>query len=364
MRIIMPVVIVILLFLNGNGVAQDNINLKPLADLPVPISNNATALVKTGNRIILLSFKGLKQGKSWQDTTNQAYRLSPGQESWQQITSVPGKIGELAATAQGLGGFAYVFGGYTVAKDHTEVTVTGSYRYDPEIDQYERLPDIPVAVDDSVSFSVGDRYIYLISGWHNSGNVNLSQVYDTVERRWFQATPFPGSAVFGHAGAAVGNRFVICDGVEKITPLQGKSKYQAVESCFKGEVDPTKPSQITWSRLPPHPGKPLYRMAAGGYQGQGDWIVFAGGSDNPYNYDGIGYDKKPSEPSDLVFAYSLEDGKWVEVGQLDKASMDHRNLVVKNNQFFLIGGMRATQKTTNAVVEFCLSDETSKLSAC
>jgi hypothetical protein len=38
---------------------------------------------------------------------------------------------------------------------------------------------MPVPVDDDISLPYQSRYIYLISGWHNDGNVNLVQLYDT-----------------------------------------------------------------------------------------------------------------------------------------------------------------------------------------
>lgn len=344
--------------------SQDEVPTKTLPKLPIPMANNATVLMDSDGSVTLFSFKGLEQGKSWRDTSLKSFAFTMGDKSWREISPVPDALGQLAATAVPLGDKIYVFGGYTVAEDHSEVSVDLSYEYDPKADSYQLIPDIPVAVDDSVSFTVGGRYVYLISGWHNSGNVNLSQVYDTVEKKWFQATPYPGSAVFGHAGAAVGNRFVICDGVEKIVPLKGRHKYQAVANCFRGEVDPAKPQAITWQRVAAHPGKPLYRMAAGGYQGVQDWIIFVGGTDNPYNYDGMGYDGKPSQPSDQVMAYSLASDKWQMVGRLDRASMDHRSLLVSGDHFYIVGGMTAGQNVSNRVVGFCLGDKNAKLTSC
>jgi len=137
-----------------------------------------------------------------------------------------------------------------------------------------------------------------------------------------------------------------------------------VTACYKGEVNPEKPQTIKWQRIEPHPGKPLYRMAAGGYRGQGDWIIFTGGSDNPYNYDGIGYDKSPSLPSGSVMGYSLTRDKWQTVGHLDRPSMDHRGLLVSENKFYIIGGMLEDQKVTNNVMQFCLNDKGGILSAC
>lgn len=337
---------------------------KALPSLPLAMANNATALITNDAGVTLYSFKGLEQGKTWRDTSLKAFALTAGADKWRTLSPVPDDLGQLAATAVGLKGKIYIFGGYTVGEDHSEVSVNTSYEYDPQTDAYQLIPEIPVAVDDAVSFTVGDRYIYLISGWHNSGNVNLSQVYDTVEKKWSQATPYPGSAVFGHAGAAVGSRFVICDGVEKIVPLEGRHQYQAVGACFRGQVDPAKPLAIRWQRIAPHPGKPLYRMASGGYGGTQDWIIFVGGTDNPYNYDGMGYDGQPSKPSDLVMAYALDSGTWHQLGRLDRASMDHRSLLVSEGRFFIVGGMVGDQKVTDKVVEFCLKDSEWGLSPC
>ncbi len=359
------IIALLLSALSSKTWAQEQILIRTLPNLPVAMSNNATAIIHSDNATILFSFKGLGKGKRWQDTSLDSFALTLGNDnSWRRIAPVPGDVGELAATAITLGDKVYVFGGYTVAEDHAEISVARSYEYTQETNEYTLIPEIPVAVDDSVSFTVADRYIYLISGWHNSGNVNLSQVYDTIEKRWFQATPYPGTPVFGHAGAAAGDRFVVCDGVEKIVPIEGRHKYQAVNSCFKGEVDPIRPHVIKWRRIKPHPGKPLYRMAAGGFKGHRDWIVFVGGSDNPYNYDGIGYDTVPSEPSALVMAFSLDDSKWYNVGILEQASMDHRGLLTSGSQFFIVGGMTTGQEVTNNVIEFCLSDQNGKLSPC
>lgn len=357
----------VILLMSGlfcRAAAQEAIPEISLPELSVPASNNAAALLQAENGIRLFSFKGMGKGKSWQDTTLSAFTLSPGGGKWHRISPVPGGPGELAATAITLGGRIYVFGGYSVARDGAEQTIARAYQYNPGKDTYSLIPEIPVAVDDSVSFTIAGRYIYLISGWHNSGNVNLSQVYDTQDRKWFQATPYPGKAVFGHAGAASGSRFVICDGVEKIVAFQGRHKYQATGACFRGQVDPAKPRLIKWQRIKPHPGGPRYRMAAGGYHGQGDWIVFAGGSDTPYNYNGIGYNGKPSAPSDLVMAYSLDKDQWQMVGRLGLASMDHRRLLVAGHRFFIVGGMEKGQKVTGRTVEFCLGDDSGRLSAC
>ena len=81
-------------------------------------------------------------------------------------------------------------------------------------------------------------------------------------------------------------------------------------------------------------------------------IFFAGGSANPYNFNGIGYDGVPSEPSAEVFSYNLENSAWECRGHLPEATMDHRGLLTHEGWFYIIGGMRNGQNVTAEVLKF------------
>jgi len=325
-----------------------------LAALPHAVTNNAVAVLSVGDADELYSFLGLGAGKTWRDTHSAAFAFNLEERRWRRIAGVPGGQGRLAGTAVGLDGKAYVFGGYTVAEDHSEVSVPTVHAYVPERDRYELKAPMPVPVDDTVAVTYLGRYIYLISGWHNSGNVNLVQLYDTQHDRWTQATPYPGSPVFGHAGGMVRNTMVICDGVSIAVHERDRRAYQASDECYLGTVQADDPARIDWFALPPHGPKPLYRMAATGTNRDGGLIIFAGGSDNPYNYDGIGYDGRPSEPSSRVFAYSLEYREWRQLGELDVATMDHRGLLQVGTEFVIVGGMRRRQFVSATVLRFSL----------
>jgi N-acetylneuraminic acid mutarotase len=244
----------------------------------------------------------------------------------------------------------YLLGGYTVAEDGSEKSVPTVHALEPHSGQWSALPPMPVPVDDAVSVAYAARFIYLISGWHDSGNVNLVQVYDTRERRWFQATPFPGAAVFGHAGGIAGPTMVICDGV-KVVATAARRRFEDEAACYRGAIDADDPARIEWTVLRHHPGKALYRMAAvGDDTGR---IVFAGGSDNPYNFNGIGYNGRPSAPSANVFFFDLERDAWVSAGKLTQASMDHRGLLrLGENRYAIVGGMRADQQVSASTQVF------------
>jgi len=335
------------------GTADQKIITNPLPALPRATSNNAVARVRKGDKEFLVSLMGLASGKTWKDVHAAGYVMRSGGSGWMRIDDVPGPGGRLAGTAVGVGSFVYVIGGYTVAADGEEVSVGRVQRLDPVSGDYIELAPMSVPVDDAVSLVWRDRYVYLVSGWHDSGNVNLVQVYDLLKNHWFQATPYPGQPVFGHAGGIVGSRMIICDGVAIMVGERPPRTFEASDECFHGRIDENDPSRIEWTQLPDHGGLPLYRMASAGSV-RLNMVVFAGGSDNPYNYNGIGYDGVPSRASSRVFGFDLRNNVWKDLGDLPFGTMDHRGLLESSGRFILIGGMRENQKVTGAVNTFTL----------
>ena len=299
----------------------------------------------------LFSALGLAKGKRWSDTQSLAMSFDSATNKWTQLKAVPGKQGRLAASAVTVADRIYLFGGYTVAENGEEKSTPEVWLLDQATGEWSEYSQMPVPVDDAVILAYQDRYIYLISGWHDVGNVNLVQVLDTKTARWKQATPYPGSPVFGHSGGISNDQMVVCDGVGINYLADGSSRqFQASGECWRGRIDHDNFRRISWQPLPSHPGKSRYRMAAGA-DGSGR-IWFAGGSDNPYNYDGIGYNAVPSEPERDVFSYDLTNIQWTCHGQLEQATMDHRGMPFHDGWFYILGGMRADQQVSNSVFRF------------
>tara|TARA_R110002074_G_scaffold63785_1_gene152635 strand:+ start:193 stop:1269 length:1077 start_codon:yes stop_codon:yes gene_type:complete len=328
-----------------------------LSSLPHPVTNNAVAQVKIGEHWYLLSFSGLAANKSYQDVHNHSYVFDVTKNQWHIKSPVPIKqaigelTGRLASVATAINDIAYVFGGYTVAKDHSEVSIPDVYAYDVLKDQYRALASMPVPVDDSIALAYKNRYIYLVSGWHNDGNVNLVQLYDSQTDQWQQASPFPGKAVFGQAGGIIDNKLLICDGVRIDVHLNERRSYSAEAACYRGEINLKNPSKISWFKVQHPTGTSRYRMAAKGLINpatQAKEIVFLGGSDNPYNYNGIGYNGKPSTPSNAIWRYNLETNTW-QISHSEKATMDHRGLLVLDGKLLTIGGMAENQQVLNVI---------------
>lgn len=336
----------LLVFLLGSINAGAFDEAVKVPDMPVPHTNNAVAALTLHDQVHVFSFAGLKAGKTWRDTSKAAYMYVEGRDAWERLPDLPVKEGRLAATAVGVGERVYYFGGYTVAEDGAEVSTPENFVFNPFTHIYKRIADMPTPTDDAVSFTYLGRYIYLVSGWHNTGNIRDVQVYDTQEDRWFKATDYPGSPVFGHAGGIVGNRFVIADGVALLGSREtGDRRFETVNEGWMGTINPDNPADITYRRLPQLPGKGHYRMAGVG-DNEGNRILFAGGTDNAYNYNGIGYNGVPSKPSAHVFAWDFGQDSWMALKDKPTASMDHRGLIKFGDSWITIGGMVAGQKLT------------------
>ncbi|WP_020403697.1 Kelch repeat-containing protein [Gracilimonas tropica] len=324
--------------------------------LPKAISNNAVSAAEVDGQWFLYTFLGLESGKTYDDVSNYSARFDIANNSWEEIPVVPDEIGRLGSTAEYANGSIYIFGGYTVAEDGSEVSTQEVFKYDPAANTYERVADMLLPVEDAVSLVFEDRYIYLVSGWNNTNNVSNVQMYDTQTNSWSHATPYPGPPVFGHAGGIVGNTMILSDGVQMVVD-EGEQIFNMSPGSIKGEIDPEDPTTINWSRIKQHPGQARYRMAAVGVSSPVEMVVFVGGSTNPYNYNGIGYNMKPSFTENTVFGYRLDTNEWVELGEQPTATMDHRSVARAGNEYYIIGGMVDDQKVTDLVQKFTVEME-------
>src|SRR3989449_7050599 len=237
---------------------------KPRCDpLRARVSNNAVASLKSRGRSLLLSFMGMGAKKTWDAITNAVYALDTSTSKWLQVRPVPGTAGRIAAVAASAREQVFLFGGYVVDGQSREITVPDLNVYEPVTDRWYRGADLLVPVDDSIAGVYRDRYIYLVSGWSNSDAVKNVQVYDAQKDKWQQATPIPGTPVFGHAGTLEGDTIVYVDGAHK-NPSGDRPPYVASDECWIGKIDHHDQTKIEWSKLPNHPGNARFRIAAGG----------------------------------------------------------------------------------------------------
>ncbi len=334
-----------------NACAMHSIEAEQTASLPLKlpmaVSNNAVAYVATAGGDQFYTFNGLLAGKTYQDITNHAYVWQSGQ--WHQLQVPAAQAPVLASTAVTVGQHVYLIGGYTVAADHSEKSIPNVWKIDAESHQWLAMPDMPTPVDDTVALVYQDRYIYLISGWHDVDNVDFVQVFDTLENTWHQATPFPLPAVFGHAGGIIDNQMVVCDGV-KVIKAEEKKQFLASPACAIGHISTTDFTQIEWRNIAHHSGTAYYRMAA--TADDLNQIYFIGGSDNPYNYDGMGYNQLPAQPSSQVRIFDLTSQQWSTAVADLPASMDHRALLNTPYGLVILGGMAENQSVIDRITYY------------
>jgi len=273
--------------------------------MPGAVSSNAVASLKNGLEIY--SLMGIGPKKTWDDITNQVYILRLASGKWTEGRAVPGVAGRLGASAMGAKGQVFLFGGYVVDGQGSEITVGDVNSYVPEDHRWYRAADIPIPVDSAVIGMNHDRYIYLVGGRSKGGPVNNVQVYDAEKNSWSQATPFPGTPVYGHAGGLADDSIVYVDGAKK--DATAANRYVASEECWLGKIDHKDPNKIEWSKLPPHPGPGRFGIVAGAGEREHK-ILFSGGTTKPHTFKGVDYDGKPAELSPVTFAFELHGNRW------------------------------------------------------
>ncbi|MEM7201464.1 MAG: kelch repeat-containing protein [Planctomycetota bacterium] len=321
-----------------------------LPTLPIAVSNNATAMVRgPGDQRTFYSFMGIRDPDQTSTITAASYSITLPGGSWRRIADAPrlGGLAKIAANAITVAGEVYLLGGYTAAAG--EVTEPRLFRYDVPTDSYVRLADVPTEVDDTVVGVYRNRYVYLISGWHGPRGTNVAnvQLYDTQTNGWSQATPIPGPlpGLFGHTGGLVGDELIYMDGA-KI-----QAGFRINDRAFVGKIDPRGVgalNEIAWREVPAHPGRPTYRAAGSPGAVPGQRFLLHGGTDNPYNISGIGYNGQPSRPLAQTLLYHPASDNWETVAtrHTPPATMDHRAMVGAGRFWARIGGMTEPGVTT------------------
>ena len=325
--------------------------------LPVPVTNNAVATITRGPGAGVYSMLGVDGTKTWRGITRRAFFLARGTTTWSELPPVPGAAGRLASLAFGVRNQVYLFGGYTVDSSGAERSLPNVDIWDPVKRMWRSGAPMPVAVDDAVGGLWRDSLIVIVSGWHDTDNVADVQWYDPAHDRWTKGTPFPGVPVFGGAGSVLGDQLLVLDGARRAA---GKVKYTLASQAWLGTIDHRNPARIRWDSLPAHPGPARYRAAVGACRGR---FHVAGGTDNPYNYNGIGYDGRASIPEQRVLSFDVTTRTWRAERDAPLATMDHRSMAIVDGAAWLVGGMRAHQIVADDVAAWAIGCPTPRSDA-
>ncbi|MBZ0266524.1 hypothetical protein K8I85_00075, partial [bacterium] len=316
------------------------------APAPMPIANNAVTTHALAGTTFVYSFLGIDSTLVPAGISHQATRLNTVSNTWELLPDVPSVKAKIAACAFTLGDSVYVVGGYAVDDNGFETTNARMDVMDPATATWgDRRANVPVRVDDMVAGTWNDTHAILVSGWSSNHNVPDVQAWEKAADTWAAATPIPDFGTFGGAGGVTGDKIVFVDGVADT----GTFSFDLVNRVLVGTINPLDPTDITWEDRGPHPGLPTYRAASWNIPGDPDRIVFCGGTDNPYNFDGQGYDGHPSEPLGQVWSYHIPSGTVVFHDDKPVPTMDHRGFPWGDGRMWIVGGMEAGQMVTDRV---------------
>jgi N-acetylneuraminic acid mutarotase len=324
------------------GSSSDDRNLAPM---PVAVSGNAVASLREG--LDLFSMMGVGPRKTWDDVTSKVYVFHLNNGKWYEGHPVPGVVGRVNAAAVSAKAREIVLmGGFVADAQGGEHQVPDVNVYEPTIREWSRGEDMPVAVDSAVA-GEHDQFVYLIGGRSANGPINNVQVYDTDKNEWVQATPFPGTPAFGQGGGIADGYIVVVDGA-KNGPADGP-RYVASSECWLGKIEHKHPTQIEWSKLPPHPGPARFGIASGGSD-RYKKIYFSGGTPTPHDYKGNAYDGNPAEISPFTFEYDVHSHKWATLSDNTyDPRADSRGVLITPYGPLVIAGMSENSKTTSRV---------------
>jgi hypothetical protein len=332
------------LFLQINLQAQSY--WSELNAMPEAVTNNALTSAKIGDNSYVYSFAGMDSTKIWSGIHLKSWKYDVQNNNWTSLAPIPDpEGGKIAAAASSVKNKIYLIGGYHVAQNGAETSSNKVHRFDPASNNW--LSDganIPVAIDDQVQAVWRDSLIYVITGWSNTSNVPVIQIYNPTENQWITGTSVPNSnnyKAFGASGVIVDDTIFYCGGATTA------ANFPAATNFRKGAINPLNPKQITWSQV----STPLakgYRMGCATMSGFPIWI---GGSSVTYNYDGIAYDGSGGvSPSKRILVYNRYVYALEEIFGEMPSTMDLRGAAqIDIGSVIVAGGMVEDQKVTNRV---------------
>jgi Secretion system C-terminal sorting domain/Kelch motif len=340
--------------LNSNVFAQ-TLTQTALADMPKRMSNNPIAAAKVGGQTFAYTFGGLDSTKTQAGIHRKSFKFNVATNTWSSLPDLPDVNGKLAACASTVKNKIYIIGGYYVQPNGNETSSNFVHVFDPSTDTYlPNAANIPAAIDDQAQAVWRDSLIYVVTGWSNTTNVANVQILDVQNNNWLVGTSVPNTLqykVFGSSATIIGDTIYYVGGASTGTnfPLQPFLR--------KGIINPTNPTQITWStllaiNLPIPAYFATYRNAM---FTDGTKLFAIGGSAITYNYNGLAYSNGAVVSPTGYIQYGLQTsgGAVYSNFTLPTPLMDLRNVVQIDSASFLVcGGMTTGATVINKTFRF------------
>ncbi|MDG1477209.1 MAG: T9SS type A sorting domain-containing protein [Vicingaceae bacterium] len=333
--------------------------LTEVANMPMPISNNAVVEGWTNDTGYVYSFGGIDNTKIWSGINKKSFRYNTITDVWDTIPDLPNTNAVIAAGASYVDSIVYIMGGYQVLSNGNEISSNIVNRFNPRTNTYlSNGANIPVATDDHVQAVYKDSLIYVITGWNNNGNIPNVQIYDPANDNWLTGTSVPNNntyKAFGASGTIINNTIYYHGGASTATNFPAQSTLRI------GQIDLSDPTQITWTSQ-----SSLYNSYRGisvpySKNGSGNNPPnFFGGSSTSYNYNGIAYNGSggvapnnrgifynlSSTNIDTIINFQSNSGAKLPMDMRGVAYIDY-NMQFFDKGWFIAGGMEDNQKVSN-----------------
>lgn len=322
------------------------------AAVPERVSNNAVVEGFVNGVPYVYTFGGIDSTKLYSGIHLRSYRYNTQTDVWDTLPALPDTLGKIAAGASRVKDKLYIIGGYHVFANGGEASSDKVHIFDPVSNSY--LPDgapVPVPIDDQVQAVWRDSLIYVITGWSNTANVPNVQIYNPSANSWQAGTSVPNDNIFksfGASGAIIGDTIYYFGGASMVGSFNIQSYFR------RGIINPNNPSQITWVNFS-WGGQRGYRMAATTAYNK---VIWMGGSNKTYNYNGQAYDGTGGVPPlgrSLWYDRSNHTFK-AEFGY--DFPMDLRGVGDINDTLkYTIGGMEANQLVSQKTLRLALNPD-------
>lgn len=337
---------------------------KVIDSIPFATSNNAVCMGLDSNmQPTMFSFGGIDTSLQYSGIHLKSVGYTLGSRTVYTLSDLPDTMGKIAAAATCLGRKIYIIGGYHVLANGTEVSSNKVHCFNLDSMAFEadKAP-LPLPIDDHVQVAYQDKYIYVISGWSNTGNVGDIQIYDTEDNIWLHvqnAFPSPTYEVFGASGNidAENGRIIYYSGMK-----QGIGFSMSFQMRI-GTIDENDPRIISWEDSTFTGFKGRYRgVCVEGVDGKFAWL---GGSNVGYNYDALAYSNGQTvEPDSTYLGYSgwysniwagIEDQKEFYKEKFDQPNihlMDLRGYGGSYDYIYTLGGITKNRKVVPWLVQW------------
>lgn len=329
------------------GHSQGGWEWEVLPSMPEAVSNNSVVEAYAGDTLCVYSFTGISEGLDPDDIHLKSWRYNSILEEWTQLPDVDDFQGKVAAGASTVNNIIYLIGGYHVFPNFSEQTSAKVHRFDADANAWlEDGADLPVPTDDHVQAVWRDSLIFVVTGWNDNTNINDVQIYNPTLDSWTAGASTPNTSnfkVFGASGTIIGDTIYYYGGT-KITSIN----FVATNEFRKGVINPEDPTDIIWS-LEPHDELPDgYRMACTSF---GDDVVWIGGAEVAYNFDGLAYaGGAVVPPHQEIRTYNSVSNMWSFFEDSPFPIMDLRGIArVADDEWIIAGGMTTNAQVTDAV---------------